>query len=163
MGNLLQFGRRRRRSFAAPWLPVAIIAGALGISSLFFDGPLSGANVFSGSPAFHLCGHGPRQNCVIDGDTIWYQGVKIRLMDIDAPEVSEPKCASEAALGHKATLRLLELMNAGPFEVVRLGGRDHDKYGRKLRLIKRDGRPITDALIAEGLARRWDGRRRSWC
>jgi hypothetical protein len=28
--------------------------------------------------------------------------------------------------------RLLELMNAGPFAVVRIGDRDEDRYGRKL-------------------------------
>jgi endonuclease YncB( thermonuclease family) len=99
----------------------------------------------------------------VDGDTIWYQGAKIRLADIDTPEVSEPKCASEKARGDRATLRLLELINAGPFTVVRVGSRDHDKYGRLLRVIERNGRPITDVLIAEGLARRWDGRRHSWC
>ena len=73
-----------------------------------------------------------------------------------------PKCVSEAALGRQATLRLLELMNAGPFELVG-GGRDTDRYGRKLRVIERGGRSVGDTLIAEGLARRWDGARRSWC
>jgi micrococcal nuclease len=92
-----------------------------------------------------------------------YGGVKIRLEDIDAPETREPQCASEAALGRQATHRLLELMNAGPFEVVATGGRDEDRYGRKLRVIRRDGRSISETLIAEGLARPWDGARRSWC
>jgi endonuclease YncB( thermonuclease family) len=36
-------------------------------------------------------------------------------------------------------------------------------YGRKLRVISRNGRSVADALVAEGLARRWDGARRSWC
>jgi endonuclease YncB( thermonuclease family) len=47
--------------------------------------------------------------------------------------------------------------------VVATGGRDEDRYGRKLRVVQRDGRSIADTLIAEGLARRWDGARRSWC
>lgn len=101
--------------------------------------------------------------CVIDGDTIRYGGEKIRIMDIDAPEVSEPKCASEKALGDRATLRLLEIVNAGPITIVRVGHRDKDQYGRLLRVIQRDGRSITDVMVAEGLARKWDGRRRSWC
>jgi endonuclease YncB( thermonuclease family) len=67
-----------------------------------------------------------------------------------------------AALGERAKGRLLELINAGPFELVRYD-RDEDQYGRKLRIIKRDGRSIGDTLIVEGLARRWDGARRSWC
>lgn len=100
---------------------------------------------------------------MIDGDTIRYSDVKIRLEDIDAPETYRPKCAAEAALGRKATLRLLELMNAGPFNMVRAGGRDEDVYGRKLRVIERNGRSLGSILVAEGLARTWDGARRSWC
>ena len=114
------------------------------------------------SADFRLCGWTGGQNCVVDGDTIHYDGMKIRLADIDTPEISSPKCASERALGERAQGRLLELINAGPFELVRYD-RDEDQYGRKLRIIKRDGRSIGDTLIAEGLARRWDGARRSWC
>ena len=100
---------------------------------------------------------------MVDGDTIRYGGTKIRLEDIDTPETHEPRCASEAALGRRATRRLLELVNAGPFQLVRTGGRDEDRYGRKLRTITRGGRSVGDVLIAEGLARPWDGARRSWC
>ena len=104
-----------------------------------------------------------RQNCVVDGDTIRYAGQKIRLADIDAPEISSPQCASEAALGQRAKQRLVALINAGPFEVVPAGGHDIDRYGRQLRIIRRDGRSLGDILVAEGLARRWSGARRSWC
>jgi micrococcal nuclease len=89
--------------------------------------------------------------------------VKIRLADIDAPETRDYKCASEAALGKRATQRLLDQMNAGPFTVVNADGPDEDVYGRKLRIIERGGRSVADALVAEGVARRWDGARRSWC
>jgi micrococcal nuclease len=112
--------------------------------------------------AFTLCALARQPNCVVDGDTIWYGGVKIRLEDIDTPETFEPRCAAEAALGRRATERLLELMNAGPFEVAS-GGRDEDIYWRKLRTILRDGRSLGEMLVAEGLARRWDGARHGWC
>ena len=117
----------------------------------------------AGGGDFHLCASAHQQNCVVDGDTIRYGGVKIRLADIDAPEVFSPQCASEAALGQRATQRLLQLINAGPFELVRSGSRDADRYGRKLRVIERDGRSLAATLVAEGLARPWDGARRSWC
>ena len=78
------------------------------------------------------------------------------------PEVFSPRCASEAKLGRRAAERLLDLMNAGPFQLVG-GDRDQDRYGRKLRMIARAGRSLGDTLVAEGLARRWDGARRSWC
>jgi micrococcal nuclease len=112
---------------------------------------------------FTLCKRSTQQTCVVDGDTIRYGGLKIRLADIDAPEVSEPKCPSEAALGKQATERLLEVINEGPFEIVHRTGPDEDRYGRKLRVIERDGKSVGDTLISEGLARRWDGARRSWC
>ena len=112
--------------------------------------------------SFRLCAERRQANCVVDGDTIRYGGVKIRLADIDTPEVFSPKCASEAALGQRATERLLELLNAGPIELVAIG-RDSDRYGRKLRVIERHGRSLGATLVAEGLARRWDGARRSWC
>ncbi len=31
-----------------------------------------------------------RRTCVVDGDTIWLEGVKIRIADIDTPEISQP-------------------------------------------------------------------------
>jgi micrococcal nuclease len=117
----------------------------------------------TGFSAFRLCAGRRPSNCVVDGDTIWYGGVKIRLADIDTPEVFSPKCASEAALGRRATERLQELLNAGPFEIAPSGSRDADRYGRKLRILERHGRSLGDTLIAEGLARPWDGARHSWC
>jgi micrococcal nuclease len=156
-------GRSRR----APWQPLAALVGVA--AAWWFAAALhpdavggTGALVLRGNGAFTLCMQASQQNCVVDGDTIRYGGTKIRLEDIDAPEVFSPKCPSEAALGRRATRRLLELMNAGAFSVVS-GGRDEDRYGRKLRTIERDGRSVGDTLVAEGLARRWDGARRSWC
>jgi endonuclease YncB( thermonuclease family) len=121
------------------------------------------ANGVVGRGNFKLCAGTRQPPCVIDGDTIRYGGVKIRLEDIDAPEIFSPRCPAEAALGQRATERLLELINAGPFRVVRRGARDEDRYGRKLRVIERDGRSLAATLVAEGLARPWDGARRSWC
>jgi endonuclease YncB( thermonuclease family) len=184
-----KFARRPRN---APWPPLTAllcIAGGLWFALDLYPNVIAGQGTFALRPAsevrpkvirgagtgsrsqphlvavdgsFTLCAVARQPNCVIDGDTIRYGGVKIRLADIDTPETFEPRCAGEAALAQRATLRLLELMNAGPFEVT-AGGRDEDLYGRKLRVIERGGRSLGDMLIAEGLARRWDGARRSWC
>jgi endonuclease YncB( thermonuclease family) len=176
---------------SAPWPPLAALLGVAGLLWLGADvwpniAPNGASalrpaadlrpNVLRGSDAgaasqprpvaadgsFTLCALERQPNCVVDGDTIWYGGVKIRLADIDTPETFEPRCAAEAALGRRATARLLELVNAGPLEVAG-GGRDEDVYGRKLRVILRDGRSLGEMLVAEGLARRWDGARRGWC
>lgn len=111
---------------------------------------------------FPICGGGQRIDCVVDGDTIWLDGRKIRIADIDTPEVSSPSCAAEKRLGDRATVRLQSLLNAGPIE-VRAQGRDEDRYGRKLRTLHRDGRSLGESLVAEGLAHRWNGSKQSWC
>ncbi len=112
---------------------------------------------------FEKCTGGHRIACVIDGDTLWIDGTKVRIADIDAPEISEPKCASELALGNRATERLIELVNQGPFEIRTLPGRDKDRYGRALRVLMRNGHSLGDILVSEGLARTWTGRREPWC
>ncbi len=111
---------------------------------------------------FAICGAGPRIDCVVDGDTFWYRGEKIRIADIDAPELSPPRCEVERIKGEAAKRRLRELLNAGPFSLT-AGWRDEDRYGRKLRTVTHAGRSIGESLVAEGLARRWDGARRPWC
>lgn len=113
--------------------------------------------------ALSICAPGPRDNCVVDGDTFWLDGRKVRIADIDTPETGEAKCASEYALGMKATHRLHDLLNAGPFVLKPLPGRDQDKYGRDLRIVVRNGRSLGDQLVSEGLARTWTGRREPWC
>ena len=114
-------------------------------------------------PSLDLCGSGTRYNCVVDGDTIWLRGVKIRIADIDTPEVGSPRCDSEYQLGMEATYRLLDLLNEGPFRLEAIGSRDEDQYGRKLRVLTRNGASIGDILVGEGLARTWSGRREPWC
>lgn len=104
-----------------------------------------------------------RHRCVVDGDTLWINDQKIRIADIDTPEISEPKCSSELALGNRATERLIELINQGPFELRAWPGRGEDRYGRKLRVLTRNGKSLGDILVSEGLARTWSGRREPWC
>ena len=113
--------------------------------------------------SFSLCGSAKRINCVVDGDTFWMNGEKIRIADIDTPELSPPRCAREKALGLQAKQELQNLLNAGSFELAGWGSSDRDRYGRKLRTVTRNGQSIGKALIAKGLARPWEGSRRSWC
>ena len=114
------------------------------------------------SASFSICHMGGGTNCVVDGDTAWINGTKVRIADIDAPETHSPRCASEAALGNRATVRMAELINAGPFEMAS-ADRDEDRYGRKLRILMRDGRSLGDQLVSEGLARPYAGGRKPWC
>jgi len=112
---------------------------------------------------FGRCGAPPHADCVVDGDTFYFRDISIRLSGIDAPEINPPECAREADLGARASLRLMELLNSGPFELVRAGAEDEDQYGRKLRFAVREGERFGDILEREGLARAWAGRHLSWC
>jgi hypothetical protein len=98
----------------------------------------------------------------LDGDTIEHRGRRIRLADIDAPELFSPQCASERALAERARLRLAALLAEGPV-TLEPQGRDIDQYGRQLRIVARDGHSLGAVLVAEGLAREWDGVRHPWC
>ncbi|RIV89775.1 thermonuclease family protein [Aurantiacibacter xanthus] len=111
---------------------------------------------------FARCSGRVRYTCVVDGDTLWVEGTKIRLADINTPEISKPGCAFESELGERATARLVTLLNSGPF-VLERDGPDEDRYGRKLRIAVRNGKSLGDTLVAEGLAEEWTGRRRNWC
>ena len=85
--------------------------------------------------SFGLCHTGGGSNCVVDGDTIWLAGQRIRVADIDAPETHPPRCAQEAELGDRATRRLRELLSGGAISLQSID-RDEDVYGRKLRVGK---------------------------
>lgn len=111
---------------------------------------------------FSICESGQRISCVVDGDTFWLRGTKIRIADIDTPELSPPRCEWERQRGMAAKQRLLEILNSGPI-VLRSTPRDEDRFGRKLRVVFHGDRSVGDILIAEGLARKWEGSRRSWC
>lgn len=140
----------------------AVGAGA-GLSAI---GPMPGiAPVveIAARRSFGVCHRGGGVDCVVDGDTFWMAGTKIRIADIDTPETHPARCAREAELGAAATARLHALLNGGAVELEPID-RDTDRYGRKLRIVRVDGRGVGDTLVAEGLARRYAGRRRAgWC
>lgn len=129
------------------------------------SGGLSNASASDTETAsFGLCHSGGGYNCVVDGDTLYYKGIKIRIADIDTPETHDPMCAAEAARGNEATGRLHALVNAGSFTLApNPDGRDEDRYGRKLRIVTRGGESLGGVLVDEGLARWYAGGRREWC
>lgn len=98
---------------------------------------------------------------VIDGDTIVHRGETVRLRGLDAPEI-HGRCERETRLAHQARARLERLLSGG-LVVVPQG---RDRYGRTLAVVRdARGRDVAQILIAEGLARPYDGRgpRAGWC
>lgn len=114
------------------------------------------------SVSFGYCGDGPHRNCVADGATFWHNGVKIGLAGIDTAEVDRPACETERQLGQSAKVRLLGLLNAGPFTLQANAGAT-DASGRALRTVERDGRSLSSILMQEGLARPAGTSARAWC
>lgn len=167
---------RRRRSFGLSLAMVVAggFVGTLGALNMMPGGreaaagiPLLREGTAAAAPdtlsaRFGLCHSGGGRNCVVDGDTFWFEGQKYRVADIDTPETHPARCAEEAELGEAATGRLLHWLNAGAFTLESVD-RDTDRYDRKLRIVTRGGDSVGDMLVDEGLARRWEGRRRPWC
>lgn len=99
---------------------------------------------------------------MVDGDTIWMNGQKIRIADIDTPETHDYGCQSEKDLGDRATNRLEEVLESGSITLQSIN-RDKDQYGRLLRIVMVNGQSVGQTLVSEGLARWYEGGRRPWC
>jgi endonuclease YncB( thermonuclease family) len=109
-----------------------------------------------------VCGSGKRIDCVVDGDTLWLDGEKIRVVNIDAPEV-DGRCRAESARAADATRALARLVSNRPVRLVRQG---EDRYGRTLAAVVTPDGDVGETLVGRRLAVRWRGRREpasTWC
>lgn len=102
---------------------------------------------------------------VYDGDTVALRcGDAVetaRLVGLDTPETKDPGCPAEGTLGQQATERLRELSQSGK---ATFAGRGFDKYGRRLVVMRVDGRDVSGVLVSEGLAVAYHGGARpNWC
>jgi micrococcal nuclease len=106
-----------------------------------------------------------RNVVIIDGDTIAIGPERIRLLDVDMPETSRPRCDAELAAGLRAKERLAQLLRRGPAEIERHG---QDRFGRTLarigimRVTPADTGDVGYILIREGHALRWRPGRQAW-
>ena len=157
------FKPKRRDVRQLLWFaPLLLIGGALLDPSLIAPfGPLAATERVSAT--FTPCGPGRGSACVIDGDTFKLGDRKIRIIGIDAPELASPRCQTEAELARRASDRLLQLLNQGPFDMVAHRLQREDRNGRDLMVIRRGGVSIGATLMEEGLAHRYIGSKRSWC
>lgn len=98
---------------------------------------------------------------VHDGDSIRCGAERIRIANIDAPELpGSPKCEGRRSpyadcdfeKGFRARDALQAFLATGPVQVQRLGP---DRYGRTLATVTVNGQDAGEYLIRLGLARRW--------
>ncbi len=102
-----------------------------------------------------------------DGDTCYVtidgQNEKIRLLELDTPEISKPKCDAELELGLKARDFLNDLIkNAETIEFKTDYERDY--FGRMLSYLIIDGIDISTLLVKKGLGVVYKkGHKMDWC
>ena len=98
---------------------------------------------------------------VHDGDTIRCGRERVRIANIDAPELADsPKCQDrrqsyawcDFAAGEASRVALIRLLSRGRVMIERLGS---DPYGRTLATVSVNGVDAGDYLIARGLAKPW--------
>lgn len=159
--------KKRRRgwlAFVSLWGVAALLGTAYGAGWLGGIGKTDQLQAAASGDrvSFRYCFIGGGVDCVVDGDTIWLKGQKIRIADIDAPETHDYRCASEKELGDRATRRLHDLLESGTITLQSID-RDEDRYGRKLRIVLVNGERVGDTLVSEGLARYYGNGRRPWC
>ncbi|NRA69371.1 MAG: thermonuclease family protein [Gammaproteobacteria bacterium] len=95
-------------------------------------------------------------NKVYDGDGL---KVKMRLAHIDAPEI-EGKCEYEKELAEQArdyTQAFVKYDNI-TIKVIGTG-----RYGRPIIEVRSSQGYLNQLLVDNGLARKYNGKRRSWC
>lgn len=112
--------------------------------------------------SFGYCYTGGGANCVVDGDTFYMNGEKVRIAGVDAPETHPPRCDYEARLGEQATRMLQDLLNSGTVTMTSIE-RDRDVYGRLLRNVQVDGTDVGETMVSAGVAREYGSGRRPWC
>lgn len=101
---------------------------------------------------------------VIDGDTVAIAGETMRLIGIDVPEErGRVECVTSLRIAQAARAKI-EAMKAD----ARSGRYEHDgkdRLGRTLAHVTLDGQDIAEKLLADGLAKLWNGRGRPprWC
>ncbi|MEJ6394408.1 hypothetical protein V8J82_14155 [Gymnodinialimonas sp. 2305UL16-5] len=80
---------------------------------------LSAAILANQAKAIEICPRSDRYTCVVDGGTLWLDGINYRLRGYDTPEEHTNICGGfrEIDLAREATQRLIELLNQNDWEL----------------------------------------------
>lgn len=100
---------------------------------------------------------------VVDGDTIRWEGQRIRLQGFDSPELFRPQCGAELAAARAARDALRARLDGAGRAELRIAP-EPDRYGRGLARLSLDGEDVAPAMIRTGHARPYrGGARPGWC
>jgi endonuclease YncB( thermonuclease family) len=106
------------------------------------------------------CYNGDRTHCVLDGDSIYFEGSKVQIAGIAAPRIQGGACDAERSRGIDAATRLAALLNSG---TVSVGTPFQDAYGRAVSKVQVGGQDVGQAMIAAEVARQYEGDKYDWC
>lgn len=105
---------------------------------------------------------------VYDGDTftvsipdcpaVVCEAIPVRVRDVDTPEI-RGKCEAEKALAIEAR----DFTRSHLPGTVTLISVERGKYFRLVADVEINGKLLSDMLIEAGLAKRWTGKKESWC
>ena len=102
-----------------------------------------------------------------DGDTCYvtYKGKndKVRLLGLDTPEISNPKCEQEYALGIDARNFVNNLISEG-VSIKFKTEYNRDFFGRILSYIIVDGENVSQKMVSNGFGVIYDrSNKKDWC
>jgi endonuclease YncB( thermonuclease family) len=111
---------------------------------------------------------------VTDGDTLrvhidqWPKQIadaRIRLLRVDAPEISHAQCDKERAKGKTARAFVTKLLPVGSLINFSLGEQPTDSFGRLLADITLpSGQDLANTLLSNAMAKSYDGTiKPDWC
>ena len=111
---------------------------------------------------FGLCAELPYRTCVHNGDLIYLRGEPMRLSDIVSPDRYTAECPAASNIAWYAAIRLRDLLNEGPFDIVEDPASEATSE-ELMRRLERNGISLGDTLIEAGLARRRSPEPADWC
>lgn len=160
--------RKARRSIRGSLWLVMAVGGLLALLAGMFEpnGPNPERMISSPRASDPVIYTSAGDFSVTDGDTVQIRGARkgTRLVGLNTPETYRPECDRELALGQQATSRLKDLVRTADQVELRLvacacppgtQGTDDCNFGRSCGVLRVDGRDVSDILIGDGLAVRF--------
>jgi endonuclease YncB( thermonuclease family) len=135
---------------------IAAAVVALGVVTVFRDDPAADARAMQ----FTQCYNAQGPNCVLDGDTIYVDNMRIEIAGLDAPSIADAKCDREHDRGIEAATDLAQILNSGP---VSVGDAFSDSLtGRTVHKVEVKGRDVALKMIGDNVAHAPNGAL-GWC